>query len=372
MYIQHTATPAHHPPVVPQAQAPSASATFDHLPIIDISGLYSLEQDTRLRTAQALGQAAREVGFFYITGHGVAAALQQALIAQTQDFFDLPLADKMRYYIGDSRLAHRGYVPEGEEVFATGKRDRKEAFDLGFELPDDDPLVQAATPMHGRNVWPTQAGFEPTIRSYYQAVFHLGRTLLRGFALALGLAEDAFDGYVQKPTTQLRLIHYPYDASATDTPGIGAHTDYECFTILLPTAPGLEVVNGDGVWIDAPPIPDGFIVNIGDLMEMWSGGRFVATAHRVRKVSQERYSFPLFFGCDYHTRVAPLPVFATPEVLAKYPPLSAGEHLFAQTAQCFTYLKKRLADGTLTLAADARPLYSLGRQEKESDPASDF
>lgn len=363
MYILPSSTPTAAIPVAPPLPA-TPKATFDHLPIIDVSGLYSPDLETRTRTAHSLGQAAREVGFFYITGHRVTLDQQQALIRQTQAFFDLPLDEKMRYYIGDTPIAHRGYVPEGEEVFVAGKRDRKEAFDLGFELPDDDPLVQAATPMHGRNVWPEVPGFEPAIRSYYQAVFSLGNTLLRGFALALGLAEDAFDQYVQKPTSQLRLIHYPFDATATDTPGIGAHTDYECFTILLPTAPGLEVVNGDGQWIDAPPIPDAFIVNIGDLMEMWSGGTFVATAHRVRKVSQERYSFPLFFGCDYHTRVAPLPAFATPEALAKYPPLSAGEHLFAQTAQCFTYLKKRLDDGTLTLGAGARPLYSLGRQEK--------
>jgi hypothetical protein len=92
-----------------------------------------------------------------------------------------------------------------------------------------------------------------------------------------------------------------------DKPGIGVHTDYELFTLLRSTAPGLEVMNESGVWIDAPPRPDAYVVNIGDMLELWTGGEFVATSHRVRKVSQERYSFPLFFTVDYHTRIAPMP-----------------------------------------------------------------
>lgn len=148
----------------------------------------------------------------------------------------------------------------------------------------------------------------------------------------------------------MRLVHYPYDSGAVDQPGIGVHTDYECFTILLPTAPGLEVMNGQGEWIDAPPIDDAFVVNIGDMMEAWAGGTYIATSHRVRQVQEDRYSFPLFFACDYGTVVAPLPPFATPEAVAKYPPLIAGDHLFAQTARTFSYLKRRIESGELVLA----------------------
>ena len=86
--------------------------------------------------------------------------------------------------------------------------------------------------------------------------------------------------------------------------GIGAHTDYECFTLLHATAPGLEVLNGAGEWIEAPPLPGAFIVNIGDMLELLTNGEFLATTHRVRKVREERYSFPLFFNVDYATRIA--------------------------------------------------------------------
>ena len=59
--------------------------------------------------------------------------------------------------------------------------------------------------------------------------------------------------------------------------GFGSHTDYECVTLLRSTAPGLEVLNSAGQWIDAPPLPGALIINIGDMMEIWSNGEFVAT-----------------------------------------------------------------------------------------------
>jgi isopenicillin N synthase-like dioxygenase len=340
---------------------------FDRLPVVDISGLYHEDEAQRVATALELDRAAREAGFFYVTGHRVTQAQRAALIAQAQAFFAAPAEWKMRYYIEQSlgtSIAHRGYVPEGEEVFAGGKRDRKEAYDTGRDLPATDPDVLAGTPMLGPNLWPDQAGFREAVDAYYAAAFELGQTLFRGFSLALGFPETHFERYLTKPPSQLRLIHYPFDASAEDRPGIGAHTDYECFTILMPTAPGLEVMNGEGAWIDAPPIDDAFVVNIGDMLEVWTGGTYVATSHRVRKVAQERYSFPLFFACDYDTVVAPLPQFATPEALERYAPVAAGNHLFAQTAQSFTYLKERLARGELALPQGSKALASFGQQAR--------
>jgi isopenicillin N synthase-like dioxygenase len=199
------------------------------------------------------------------------------------------------------------------------------------------------------------------VGSYYTAVFDLGRVLLRGFAMAIGEEPTFFDRYVTKPPSQLRLIHYPFDSSADDRPGIGAHTDYECFTLLRSTSPGLEVMNGAGEWIDAPPVPGAYVVNIGDMMEIWTNGEFVATSHRVRKVSEERYSFPLFFAADYDTVVAPLPRFANGEKPVRKA-LKAGEHLFAQTMQSFTYLKERRARGEIVLPEGSTPLSSFGQE----------
>jgi len=332
--------------------------------------LYANELAARRAAARVLGAACRDAGFLYLTGHRVDDATIGGLLAQASAFFSLPGETKLAYYIGKS-TNHRGYVPPGEEVFYGGARDQKESFDLCFESPN----AAAGTPKHpfaGPNVWPALPGFQAAVGGYYRAVFELGQRLLRGFALALDLPETFFDRFVNEPPSQLRMLHYPPNPAADVTVGIGAHTDYECFTILLPTTPGLEVMNGAGEWIDAPPRPGAFVVNIGDTLEMWTNGELVATSHRVRKVSEERFSFPLFFACDYEVEVAPLPQFVSPERPARYPSVKAGEHLYAQTLQSFSYLKERLARGELNLPAGARPLSSFGQEGKvihDRDPS---
>jgi isopenicillin N synthase-like dioxygenase len=339
---------------------------FNHLPVIDISGMYHDDLNSRKKVAAELGQAAKTSGFFYITGHQISRDLQNALLKQTKSLFALPIDQKMQYYIGKS-IAHRGYVPEGEEIYNAAIKDKKEAFDIGLELSLDDVMVKAGIPMHGPNVWPDLNGFRDDVSAYYQAAMALGKTLFHGFALALGMEETYFDALIKKPTSQLRLVHYPFDPTIKDSQGIGAHTDYECFTILLPTAPGLEVMNANGEWIDAPPIDNAFVVNIGDMLEIWTGGTFVATTHRVRKVTEERYSFPLFVACDYNTKVSPLPPFATEEACHQYPAINAGPHLYAQTAQTFDYLMKQLADGSLVLPEGSKAVATFGQGAKQSN-----
>ncbi len=334
---------------------------FTHIPLVDISGLRSGDPAERAQTAEAMGKAAREVGFLYVTGHGIPAHLTDGVKAAAERFFAQPFDEKMKVFIGNSRN-HRGYVPEGEEQFYESKVDRKEAYDLSIDLPADDPDYLAGNPMLGPNQWPEVPGFSEAVGAYYEAAFAVCRNMLSAFALALGEPADAFDAMITKPPSQLRLVHYPYNPEAADAPGIGEHTDYELFTLLMVTAPGLEVMNGDGVWIDAPPVADAFVVNIGDMLEILSDGAFIATAHRVRKVAEERYSFPLFFTVDYHTRIAPLPRFVKPGTTPRAP-LIAGEHVFAQTAQSFKYLRSRLERGEITLPEASRPYGSFVRKQ---------
>lgn len=323
------------------------NARFDSIPVIDITDLSAADGALRRVVADQMGAAAREVGFLYVTGHGLEEALFDNLLAAAKAFFDQPIDHKMASYIGQS-VNHSGYVPEGEEVFPGGTIDRKEAYDLNLDLPD----AQADAPMLGPNLWPDQAGFREAASAYYGAVSDLAQRLFRGFALALDLPEDHFEPHRRQPPSQLRMIHYPFDPAAQDREGIGAHTDYEFFTILRGTAPGLEVRNGAGEWIDAPPISGAYVINIGDMLEAWTNGVFTATTHRVRKVAQERYSFPFFATCDYDTVVEPDPRLVSAERPARYGRLISGEHLFAQTARTFGYLKARRARGDLVLPED--------------------
>lgn len=325
------------------------------LPLIDISGLSSDRLEDRLGVARELDRACTESGFVYIRGEQFDRALFDRLLERAKLYFALDHETKMKSYIGLSEN-HSGYVPVGEEQFGVGTYDLKEAVDVNY----DYPFAEGRRPLLGPNLWPDMPGFREDVQAYYQHIKSIGLQLFRAFALALGLEENHFDAHLRHPPSQLRLIHYPFDAGATDRPGIGAHTDYECFTLLFATAPGLQVVSKEGEWVDVPLIDGTMVMNIGDMMEVLSNGRYVATKHRVKKVPEERYSFPLFFSCDYDYEIAPV----VPDEAPRYRPLKGGQHLYNQTAQTFAYLKRRIANGELVLD-DPLPLDSFGLQEAE-------
>ncbi|MEM1383169.1 MAG: 2-oxoglutarate and iron-dependent oxygenase domain-containing protein [Pseudomonadota bacterium] len=321
------------------------------LPVIDLGPLSDGTEDGRRHVAAALGEAARSSGFFYITNHGVPQTLIDAVFAASKQFHELPRAEKMRYWCGFT-TNHRGFVPFEENGADFPKRiNFNDAFDLSYEAPADHPDHLAQWRMTGPNVWPDLPGWRDTVSGYYDAVFALGLRMMDTLAFELGVDPADLRRHITCPTSQLRMLRYiPNDLPADkDRVGIDAHSDFECFTILLQGGPGLQVMNAEDYWIEAPPIPGTFIVNIGDIFETWSGGRFKSTQHRVVNTGRERYSFPLFFGLDYHAVVEPLPQFRTPATVAKYPPLKAGEHLMRMTVRGFRYLAEAHAKGALPL-----------------------
>jgi isopenicillin N synthase-like dioxygenase len=353
----------------------SGLTDFQTIPVVDVSGLFGTPEEVAA-VAEQLRVVSSEVGFLYVTGHGVPEELFEGVLAQAEQFFALPLEQKMDVYIGNSSN-HRGYVPTGEEggsvksLLPDGTEkppDLKEAFDLSLELPADDLEYLAGNPMLGPNQWPPVPGMKETVNAYYDATIAFGKVLLRGFAAALGEPAGAFDDLVTRAPSQLRLIHYPFDSSATDAEGIGAHTDFEVFTMLRPTKPGLEVLNAAGEWIDAPPVEGAYVVNIGDMLEIMSNGFFTSTTHRVRKVAEERYSFPLFFNVDYDVLVEPLPRFVRTDGENKIP-LKAGEHLYAQTIQVFGYLQRRLDANEIEMPEVWVTPDTFGRQAAEASSA---
>lgn len=290
------------------------------LPVVDVADLAGAAPDALAAVARALGSAARDVGFFYVTGHGIAPELPAAVFAAADAFFALPLAAKAALAI-DRVGDNRGWVGSGtESLDPTGPADPKEAFNLGFDPPGRP----------SRNPWPPLPGFRETTSAWFDAVLDLGRRLHRALAVDLGADPEVFAAALAEPMAVLRLLHYPaMPQGAADRLGAGAHTDYGNLTLLATdTVGGLEVRRRDGTWIAAPPIADAFVVNIGDCLMRWSNDVYVSTPHRVTAPHRRvRRSVAFFLDPAPETIVAALPSCVAAGEVPRYPPITARDHL---------------------------------------------
>ena len=300
---------------------------FQSIPVIDLAPLVTGDGASVQEVVSALDYACRNIGFFYIRNHGVTEDLCTGVVREAKRFFSLPEEEKLRYNIDDIGT-HHGYVPCGSLVIG-GKPDLQEAYEVCTEHPDDDPDYLAGHICYGPNVWPEGLpGYRERVYDYFEAIIRLCRTLCRAFAMALGQPADFFEPMTRRTMSQMRLIHYPPQTHFDDEEqlGIGAHTDYEIFTVLLQTEhEGLQVRNTEGEWIEAPPIPGTLIINLGDMLERWTNGRYVSTPHRVINTSKgDRYSFPLFFAAEHNTIVEPLDSCVDEDNPPRYAPVQSG------------------------------------------------
>jgi isopenicillin N synthase-like dioxygenase len=301
------------------------------------------------RIAEAIDAALRQVGFLLVTGHGVDAAVKDAFFERMRAFFALPLADKEAIAIGKSPC-HRGYVGFGsetlegalggeEDAIGTGLLgDLKETLDTGTEHPPDHPEVLAGTPLHGSNQLPDLPGFREAWTVYRAAATEAVLRMQRGLALALGLTPEFFEDERTSPgetMLHLRLVHYPPMDRRTPAAGqfgCGAHTDYGSLTVLADDGVGgLQVRQRNGVWTDVA-IPDGqLVVNLGDLMAIWTNDRWVSNAHRVvNPPGVDRYSAVLFVTPPFHLRIETLPTCLAPGETPRHRPLAAGPYLLSR------------------------------------------
>jgi isopenicillin N synthase-like dioxygenase len=309
------------------------------IPLIDLAG-------PPAQVAAALRAAAQDIGFFYITGHGVPAGQVAETFAMAARFFVQPEAVKARIAIEHSAM-HRGWFTVGGENLDPSRQargDYKEGIKIGRDLGPEHPLVVSGTPLHGANQWPEMPGFRDVMTGYYGAMEALGRRLMGLFAQALGMGADFFEPWLTAPMTTLGPLHYPPPRGRiTDAElGAGAHTDFGCLTILAQdSTPGLQVRRRDGVWLEAPPVAGTFVVNIGDMMERWTNGVFTSTVHRVINASGvERYSIPFFFDPDFAAPVACLSTCLAAGDAPKYAPTTAGAHLLEKIDESFAYHKE--------------------------------
>ncbi len=272
-----------------------------------------------------LGAAARGPGFFLLKGHGIDPDLQARVFAAADTFFGLPMAEKEKVSI--LKTPHyRGWAHDGLESLdeTSGLKDRKESFNIGYDMDPADPRVIAGEPFRGVNQWPKLPGFRETMLAYYDAALDLGVRLSRAIALDLGLPEDHFDCAFREPLAALRVLHYPPATGAAGEIGAGAHSDYGVVTLLMTDGePGLQVKPRGGDWMDVPHAEGAYVVNIGDCLMRWTNDIYVSTPHRVLPPKRQRRSVAMFVEANPDVVVEALPGTGAP----KYAAIRAADYL---------------------------------------------
>ncbi len=296
-------------------------ADFDH------PSLVARDAAQIKRLAQAIG----EVGFLTLSNTPLDAARMGRVFDVYTRFFRLPEAHKQTVDMARTG-ANRGWgASQSEQVDPQANPDYKQVFDCGFELPQGHALADLS--VYAPNQWPPEPpDFRETVQDYYRDALGVAMDVLRAIAAALGERPDHFDQAFDHPMALLRGNYYPTRpewAGAQDF-GIAAHTDYGCLTLLaMDGRPGLEVKRPDGSWQPVTVPPGQFVINFGEMLEMWTAGRARATEHRVIGSEHERISIPMFFNPNYKTNVAPKGAA----------PVLAGDHLSRRFNETYVHLQ---------------------------------
>jgi isopenicillin N synthase-like dioxygenase len=308
------------------------SAAAGAIPVIDVApalrdagGLESVAAQVR--------EASERVGFFYVAGHGVPAAVIDRAFAASREFHALPLGDKLALKLNQNNI---GYLPVNESmqrastVHKATRPNFNESFFISHDRGADHPDVVAATPLRGRNQWPAgHAAMRAAMVGYFKTMEALGERTLPVLARALAMPADHFDPcFADEAHVNLRFLHYP--PQAMDDPeqfGQGPHTDNSFITFLArEDTPGLAVRLPSGEWLAPPLIPGTFLVNLGNVMKRWSNDRFLSTPHGVVNDSgRDRYSIAFFYSPNIAARIECLPSCAGPGNPPRYEPAVYGD-----------------------------------------------
>ena len=315
------------------------------LPVVHLDGLEP-GGSRAPEIAAALDDAFRRTGFCYITDTGVDPALVEAVFDASRRFHALPAEAKRAIAIN---RFHRGYIAPKSSVIRSSRVARvtrpnlSESFMAMHEVASDDDAF--GRPLQGPNQWPGNLpGFREAVTAYQAAMSGLARRFNRLLALGLDLPETFFDPHFERPTTWLRLMHYPPEPPGTPSDQYGAapHTDYGFVTFLAQDGRGgLEVRARDGDWIAAPPLAGAFVVNVADMLARWSNDRWTSTPHRVRNTSgRPRYSVPFFWDTDLESEITCLPTCRGPDNPPRYEPVRYGDYVLERLDRNYAYRRK--------------------------------
>lgn len=296
----------------------------EEIPVIDLS--VSTPSATK-EVVSKIGEACKKWGFFQVINHGVPLELRQKIEKVAKEFFDQPMEEKRK--VKRDEVNPMGYH---DSEHTKNIRDWKEVFDFLVVDPTlipasgdpDDKELRAMT-----NQWPTKPSeFRELCQEYTRQVEKLAFKLLELISLSLGLPADRLNGYFKDQISFARFNHYPPCPAPHLALGVGRHKDGGALTVLSQDdVGGLQIGRrSDGEWIPVKPIPDAFIINIGNCMQVWSNDLYWSAEHRVVVNSQrERFSIPFFFFPSQYVDIKPLDELINEQNLAKYKEFNWGK-----------------------------------------------
>lgn len=296
--------------------------SMENVPVIDINAL------SAPRTLEALDLACRDWGFFQVVNHGIDDQVLAHLKQKMHEFFVLPKATKRS--IGRTAENPWGYF---DQELTKNTLDWKEVFDYGPTELRDDGSQPVIVPQWPRFV----PGFKPAVIDYYRSCETLAFRLLAAISTNLQTPEEELAAcFHPRHTSFVRLNYYPVcpkpsspeEAAAPDDGylGVNHHTDAGALTLLLQAdEPGLEVLQG-GNWHLVEPRENALVINIGDIVQVWSNDRYQAALHRVTaNANDARYSAPFFLNPAFEANYAPLPSTVDSDHPPRYRAINWGE-----------------------------------------------
>lgn len=262
-----------------------------------------------------LSAALRGPGIFRLSGHGVEPGLIDDVFALSAEVFDLTEAEKRTLSMRPGPY-NRGWTRLGEERLADGSSaiERREAYNIGLELPQNAPGAAQRPSTGTQTPWPSIPRFRQVMQSYFDAMLDLGAGLHQAIAADLGLPETHFKRFFADPLATLRLVTYPPATGLGGETGAGVHTDPGSLSFLvIGREPGLQVQLRSGEWVDMAPMKHSVIVLVGDCLERWTGGAYAATPHRVHPPRNRRYAINFYVDPAQDAPMSTLPELGQPE-----------------------------------------------------------
>lgn len=301
------------------------------IPTIDLSGWLDAEgrqqnkpdSDRTMQLSSELGRACREVGFFYLVGHGIPQSLIASVLEQGRRFHSCSEAIKQAVAMDQPSVVQGvGYLPlMHQKLPRRALGNNNEAF-----IVKRDGALRLE-----HNLWPSEQqlpGFRGVLEHYANAVESLALALLPLYARSLGVAADFFDEGFTDPLYRLRLTRYPARNAEAKSFGIGPHVDTTFLTILAQDAPGLVVYSERRCcWVRVQTLEGGLVVNSGELLKQWTNDEFLSVKHFANNAdpSNQRYSVPFFFNANSDYPMTCVPTCTGPDRPAKYPPVSYAQ-----------------------------------------------